>query len=83
MKFRNMRSLLRFLVATQDHLTVPPPLHSNLQSLLGITNKSLDTYTIFFIQFGVQAPDSGNEEAIQFVCNACENCTNLTMICTK
>ena len=27
-------------------LTVPPPLHSNLQSLLGITNKSLDTYTI-------------------------------------
>ena len=28
-------------------MTVPPPLHSNLQSLLGIANKSLDTYTIF------------------------------------
>ena len=32
---------------TTSSLTVPPPLHSNLQSLLGITNKSLDTYTIF------------------------------------
>ena len=33
---------------TTSSLTVPPPLHSNLQSLLGITNKSLDTYVCLF-----------------------------------
>ena len=34
---------------TTSSLTVPPPLHSNLQSLLGTTNKSLDTYVCLFV----------------------------------
>ena len=37
---------LALLISSIFSLTVPPPLHSNLQSLLGITNKSLNIYTI-------------------------------------
>ena len=37
---------LALLISSIFSLTLPPPLHSNLQSLLGITNKSLNTYTI-------------------------------------
>ena len=40
------------LISSIFSLTVPFPLHSNLQSLLGITNKSLDTYTILICIFG-------------------------------
>ena len=41
---------------TTSSLTVPPPLHSNLQSLLGITNKSLDTYVCFYVFFQALFP---------------------------